>query len=265
MRMRNRGLDSRKQFSRWVYTPKPIETPVMRLLFFPYAGTGVEAFHLWAESLPGGVELGVVHYPGRGSRLKEPSVIWVPDLVERMARALTPFMDIPVVFFGHCMGGMLAHELARHLAATDGATPSGLIVSGVRAPECPCFYPDMHGLPDDEFLSVVKALNLRPGSHFESEAVVRSTMPILRRDFQLVESWAGLGVYPEPLRIPMRALGGSDDAFVPESHLTAWARHTAADFTLRMYPGEHFFIHDDEASQQMFRDLAGDLTLWLTC
>ncbi len=263
MRLRSRGLGSRKKFSRWFDFPRPVADPAMRLIFFPYAGTGVEAFRTWERFVPDNVEFCSVHYPGRGKRLKEPVVTWVPELIDRMARALVPFMDIPVAFFGHCMGGMLAFELTQSLHDRGGAMPSCLFLSGVRAPQCPCLYPEIHALADDEFVSVVKALDLRPESLFEEEAVVKSTMDVLRHDFQLVETWETDHRGLRPLPVPIHAFGGQDDRFVPEAHLRAWAGHTSAGFSAQLFPGGHFFLHDGGSGEALFFHMCEALApLW---
>lgn len=263
MRLRNRGLDSRKQFSRWLDIPKPVTSPDLRLIFFPYAGTGAEAFRGWERFLPGNVEFCTVQYPGRGKRLREPAVTSVSELTERMARALSPFMDIPVVFFGHCMGGMLSFELTQALYRRGGPMPASLLLSGVRAPQSPSLYPEMHALADDEFAAVVKALNLRPITMFEDEAVAKSSLAILKQDFRLVETWETDHGDLRTLPVPIHAFGGREDRFVPEDHLRAWAAHTHAGFQSRLFPGGHFFIHDGQASEAIFSDICEALVpLW---
>jgi len=262
MRLRNRGLDSRKEFSRWLDIPRPLTSPALRLIFFPYAGTGAEAFRAWERFLPGNVEFCAVQYPGRGNRLREPAVTSVPELIDRMVQALIPFMDIPVAFFGHCMGGMLGFELTQALHRRGGPMPVRLFLSGVRAPQCPSLYPEMHALADDEFVAVVKALNLRPGAFFEDEAVVKSTTAILKQDFRLVETWETDHGDLRTLPVPIHAFGGREDRFVPEVHLRAWATHTDAGFDARLFPGGHFFLHDGQASEAIFSDICEALVPW---
>jgi len=43
------------------------------------------------------------------------------------------------------------------------------------------------------------------------------------------------------------AFGGVRDDGVPRVHLEAWKEQTATDFGVRMIPGDHFFIHTEEA------------------
>ena len=45
-----------------------------------------------------------------------------------------------------------------------------------------------------------------------------------------------------PLRCPIAAFGGVEDAGVAREDLEEWRRHTAGAFRCRMLPGDHFLI-----------------------
>jgi medium-chain acyl-[acyl-carrier-protein] hydrolase len=60
-----------------------------------------------------------------------------------------------------------------------------------------------------------------------------------------------------PLRCPILAFGGSNDLEISREHLEAWREQTTADFSLRMFEGDHFFIHGTEA--QLLQAVADEL------
>ena len=85
--------------------------PSVRLFCFPYAGVGASVFRPWPAGLPDEVELCGIQLPGRTTRLAERPVASIPVLVDNIATAIMPYLDIPFVFFGHSMGAMLAAEV----------------------------------------------------------------------------------------------------------------------------------------------------------
>ncbi|WP_442950314.1 thioesterase II family protein, partial [Paenibacillus sp. E194] len=42
---------------------------------------------------------------------------------------------------------------------------------------------------------------------------------------------------------PIVALGGQDDEFLSEQSLTSWRSLTNSDFSSKLLPGGHFFLH----------------------
>ncbi len=49
-----------------------------------------------------------------------------------------------------------------------------------------------------------------------------------------------------PLDCPISVFGGFQDVDVPRQNLEAWREHTSSTFSLRMLPGNHFFLHSNE-------------------
>ena len=67
-------------------------------------------------------------------------------------------------------------------------------------------------------------------------------LPFLRADFELCDTYA---YQPDaPFDCPLTAFGGLGDGGVRREDLEAWREHTTGPFSLRMFPGEHFFIND---------------------
>ena len=230
--------------SRWFTQPRPNAGAALRLFAFPYAGGGPQAFRTWPQHLPDSVELYCAQLPGRGSRVSEIPFDRVPLLVHALDTEIRPLLDRPFAFYGHSMGGLVAFELARALRRQGSALPSHLFVSACFAPQNPDPFP-MHHLPDQEFLAALHELNGIPGEVLDLPELVQLLLPTLRADCALTETYRYTS--EPPLACPVLAFGGTDDPLLTQSDLAAWNVHTSKGFSLRMLPGDHFFLRSSES------------------
>jgi len=213
----------------------------MRLFFFPYAGSGPTVFNKWSVGFPSNMETWIAHYPGRGSRYKEPPVKELIALVEKIDDAIQPLLDKPFIFFGHSFGGMVAFELIRHLRRLKLPQPNILFVSACSAPQLPDPHPPIHALPDTEFVKSLQELNGIPAEVANHSELMELLLPMLRADFEAIESYQYTA--NEPLNCPIIAFGGDDDPRVSRESLDAWNSLTNANFRSQYFPGDHFFIN----------------------
>src|SRR5262249_24950819 len=101
--------------------------------------------------------------------------------------------------------------------------------------------PPVHCLPEVEFLSELRRLNGTPPEVLSQKGLMEILIPVLRADFAICETYS---YSPEPpLNCPISAFGGWQDPDVKYDQLEAWRDHTRATFALRMFPGDHFFLH----------------------
>jgi len=75
----------------------------------------------------------------------------------------------------------------------------------------------------------------------------------LRADFALYETY----VYSTepPLNCPISAFGGLQDHRVNDTDLEAWRAQTSVSFSLRMFPGDHFFLNQPLLLQVLSHEL----------
>jgi medium-chain acyl-[acyl-carrier-protein] hydrolase len=182
--------------------------------------------------------------PGRGHRTREEPLTRVATIVERLAPVVELYSAKPFAFFGHSMGALIGFELARRLRREAAAGPAHLFASGCRAPQIPDSSPPTYNLPDAEFLERVRSLNGTPPEVLAHGELMQMVLPLLRADFEAVNTYE----YSDepPLGCPISAYGGLRDEEVARAHLEAWGRHTTGDFVLRMFDGDHFFLHQAE-------------------
>ncbi|HET7462912.1 MAG TPA: alpha/beta fold hydrolase [Longimicrobium sp.] len=241
--------------SPWVVIPRPNPGARLRLFCFPYAGGGASIYTPWARLLPPEVEVVGVQLPGRENRIGETPIADLRELIPRMAEALVPFMDRPFALFGHSNGALMAFELTRLLRREGRTEPALVVVSGRPAPQAGLEPPDFHTLPDAEFHDVLRRFKATPDEVLQNEEIMQLITPMLRADFAMGETYQ---YTPEPpLQTPLSAYGGRGDEDVPEWTVEAWGEQAAGGFRSVMFPGGHFFIHEDR--DLVLAELTADL------
>ncbi|MDX6695727.1 MAG: hypothetical protein QOF02_3330 [Blastocatellia bacterium] len=234
----------RAALNNWFVCGKASAQAALRLFCFPYAGGSASVFRGWSDTLPETVEVCAVQLPGRGSRLLEPTINSMPQLIEAVAQALRPRLDKPCAFFGHSMGATIGLELARYVRSEWQVEPLHLFVSGSRAPQARSREPATYDLPEAEFLEELRRLKGTPAEILDHPELMRLMAPVLRADFALAQTY--LYKTAAPLSCPITAFGGLADKAVTERQLQAWQAQTIARFSLRMIRGDHFFIHESQ-------------------
>jgi medium-chain acyl-[acyl-carrier-protein] hydrolase len=228
----------------------------LRMFCFPYAGGGASAYRGWAGSLPNDLEVCPVQLPGRESRLRDQAFEKPEPLIQALADSLQPWMDMPFVFFGHSMGGMISFELSRELRRRGKTLPLHIFVSGRRAPQQPAREEPIHDLPEPEFIVKLRELNGTPEEVLQHAELMKLLVPVLRADFAVNETYTY--TEEEPFDFGISAFGGLGDVEVTKEDVENWRVHTRGRFRIRMLPGDHFFLHSakDLITEAIARDLA---------
>jgi medium-chain acyl-[acyl-carrier-protein] hydrolase len=244
--------------SPWLTCPTPQPQASLRLFCFPYAGGSATIYRTWAKSLPASVEVCAVQLPGRGKRVSEPPFTRLTALIEALAEALVPYLkQRPYAFFGHSMGALISFELTRHLRRTHPQlVPQKLFLSGRRAPSVVNSEPPTYDLPEAQFIETLHNLNGTPREVMEHPELMQLVLPLLRADFSVCETYEyKTGT---PLATPLSVYGGLQDTEVTREQLEAWRTETNGAFSLRMFPGDHFYLNT--TPDQLLRMLAQELT-----
>jgi medium-chain acyl-[acyl-carrier-protein] hydrolase len=237
-------------------------TARLRLFCFPFAG-GISVYNSWFDELPldmqRATELCSILLPGHSTDHKGIPFSTLPPLLDDLVQGIAPYQGIPFAFFGHSMGALVSFELARQLRRQHLPSPVHLIVSGHRAPQLPNPYPPIHQRADLEFQQQLRELGGTPEAVLEDPELMELLLPVLRADFAVCENY----VYraEPPLECSISAFGGSTDARVSRDELCAWQKQTQNSFSIRIFPGGHFFVQT--AQMLVLRVLAEDLKLVL--
>ena len=242
----------------WIAFHKPNPQARLRLFCFPYAGSSAAIFRTWPHHLPAYVEVCPIEFPGRGTRLMEAPFTQLTPLVHALAQVLGPLLNKPFALFGHSLGALVGFELARQLRRQFDVQPVRLLVSAAPAPQTPPRHRPIHAVPDGEFLEELRRLNGTPGEVLKHAELMRIMLPILRADFAVYETYAYS--HESPFACGISSFGGVQDHRVNRDDLDGWREQTTASFSLRMLPGDHFFLNTDQQMllQVLSQELHGD-------
>ena len=149
----------------------------------------------------------------------------------------------------------ICFELARLLEVRYGLSPVHLFVSGHNAPQTPAGYDPIHHLPDDEFVEQIRCLNGMSEQLLENQELMRMLLPILRADFCVCETYAFQT--GRPVSCPISVLGGVADQYLERQRLEAWGEQTRASCTVRLFPGDHFYV--SQVPYHLLRTIAAEL------
>ena len=226
----------------WIRRYHQAPDSAVQLVCFPHAGGSASFFFPVSTALSPTVEVSAVQYPGRQDRRAEPNIDSLPALADAILPAVRPLTDRPLAFFGHSMGALLAYELTLTLRAAGDPLPRHLFVSGRRAPHLPERRRPLHALPEQEFREELGRLQGTPKAVLDDPELMDLLTPILRADFSVCETYAHTPA--DPLDLPLTVFGGAHDAETTEEELEGWRQHSRAFSRLRIFPGHHFFLHD---------------------
>ena len=226
----------------WIRRYRPAPEAAVRLLCLPHAGGSASAYLPMAHALAPKADVLAAQYPGRQDRYAEPPVESIRELAERVVEALGGDDDRPLALFGHSMGASLAFELAGLLEQRAGVVPTMLFASGRRAPSR--FRPedDVHRRGDEALLTEIRRLAGTDTRILGDDEVLRMILPALRNDYRAAELYRPARF--RQVTCPVTALVGTTDPKAPLDDVRAWQEHTTGPFTLRTYPGGHFYLVD---------------------
>jgi surfactin synthase thioesterase subunit len=211
------------------------------LLLFPFAGGSKYSYNPFRSAAPESVNLIPLDLPGRGSRFREPLLKDMHLMADDLFRQVQPYLSAGnFAFFGHSMGTVLVHLVLLKLVERKLPMPVHVFLTGRGGPEAH-ETEDWHRLPSAEFRGKIKELGGSPREVLEDKDLMDFIEPILRADFQAIESF----VYPrfEAMDLPVTVITGTDED-ITEEELRSWRKITCQPVDFHIFPGHHFFIFD---------------------
>nr|WP_242056752.1 thioesterase domain-containing protein [Planktothrix sp. FACHB-1355] len=212
----------------------------MRLFCFPFAGGNSFTYRTWRHNLPNWINVCPVFLPGRANRINEPAFTDLHELTATIFENIRDYVDLPFAVFGYSMGAIIGFELCRLLQGA-GFNAEHLFVAASPPPPLTGRDPVIYDLPVENFKEELLKFNGTPKEILENEELFDLMLPLLRADFELVETYeyrAG-----SKLKCPIFAFGGSWDDEVSEEELKQWQSQTDSEFDWAILEGNHFFIN----------------------
>ncbi|MEU6990236.1 alpha/beta fold hydrolase [Streptomyces sp. NPDC046465] len=229
-----------------------------RLIAFPHAGGAASAYRQWSTWAGPDMELRAVQYPGRAGRFTEPAHTRCEPLAHDIAARLQAFTDLPLVLFGHSMGALVAFEVAVELERTYGIRPAHLIVSGAPAPSVPSRTIAMRSdVPDATLVAAMRELGGSKEEVLADPELLPLILPVMRADLTIGENYRPRA--RTRIGAPVTVMSGADDSSATAADVQGWQEYTTGEFQQLSFPGDHFYLHADQARQVFgrVRDLVG--------
>jgi len=226
-------VDASGKKPRWLLR-KPGAEAGVRLFCFPYSGAGATMYDRWPRRF-GDVAVCLIQPPGRQNRIREPHYDTYERLAADLIDYLTPYLDRPFAFFGHCSGALPGVEVARQLAAAGLPRPRRVFVSAQVAPHDGPYGRllelDRDGLRD-ELADIIVNMGGQP-----TDMMLDLGLDLLVKDVEANKRY----IVPQPPDLPcgVTAIGWSDDREIPTRLMGGW-RATSADYRYVQLDGGHF-------------------------
>lgn len=215
----------------WLMPFAPVGArPVMVCL--PQAGAGCGVFRSWQGVLGDEVAVVGVQLPGRESRFTEPPTGSVAEAVTHIVAALVDTVPpgLPIVVFGHSLGGLLGYEVVRALPRSH--RPLALVVAASRPPH-------LSGRAAGSIRDDTAEFAQRLADKELEEDLRELAMDVLRQDAELSATYEDPAGAPVPCAL--HAWGGEADEMVSAAQLGEWRGYAGAAFHLRQFAGGHDF------------------------
>lgn len=222
----------------------------LRLVCLPWCGAGASVYRRFLSHLPGDVALYSAQLPGREESFALPRLRRMAEVVACLlpeVAALAGDAQRPLVLFGHSMGAVVAFELALALTRGYRLQPALLIASGHDSPALARRSQfQWHSAPDGDLIANIRALGGTPEAVLEDEALMRTLLPLMKADYEVLETYAPRSG-SRMLQCPVIACAGRHDREVTLPGLEAWRELTCAHAAVQLFDGGHFYLHDTPA------------------
>jgi surfactin synthase thioesterase subunit len=185
----------------------------------------------------------------------------VDDIVNQLYNSILNVdkeKKLPIVFFGHSLGGIIAFELSRKIE--DSLTLKALIVSAVKNPILLTAInqdpkTEFHHKQEDEaLLNYLKSIGGLPDGL--DKEMLQLSLSFIRDDYKVFETY-NINDFSK-VACPLFVIGGISDPSVSPSTLNAWlnfsnnGKFVNVDTVPTLLEGSHFYL-TEEVSKSLFQ------------
>lgn len=242
-----------------VLNPKP--DAKLRLLCFHHAGGSALSFATLARQAPAEAEAILFELPGRGMRARDP---FLPDFAtakEYFLERVLPVIDRPVLLFGHSLGGVMAHAIAKSLPSDKQQRVRRVIVSAARSPHSVEQHAQHPSAPfvirsrESVYEDLIR-LDGTPQVILEEKDLAEKMVTTLGCDLHLLDTYKETKKCGQAADLPLELWLGDQDPSVPLEEADLWAKTVTAPLKTRIFTGHHFYLfQQQEAVAAAWRDV----------
>jgi external thioesterase TEII len=210
----------------------------MKVILLPFAGANKQSYTKFFQA----ENTVTLEYPGRGSRMNEPLLSNINNLVDDVFLQLKKeiMSGEDYILYGHSLGGLVGYLLCKRIEKLGFKKPHRFVVTGRMAPTCPV--PKiLSNLLDDEFWEEIWQLGGTPAEMKENPELLELFAPILKADIKCVEDYKY--IKGEKLTIPIYVLFGSTESILLKD-VEGWKDETEGKVCIKELVGDHFFIYN---------------------
>jgi surfactin synthase thioesterase subunit len=212
----------------------------INLFCFPFAGGNRYSYREYEQHAPPHLKIIPMEYPGRGARVKEPFILDMDVLVDKLYHEMRSSIgDDDYALYGHSMGGLVAFFLSKKLIANHYKPPLHIFVTGTSGPGSFAGHSKKYLLEKKAFIEEIKKLEGCPEEILQHDELLDYFEPILRADFQVSETFSY--TQEQPIEVPMTVITGTEEDMDIED-ISLWQQETTHPVEFRKLPGKHFFI-----------------------
>lgn len=215
----------------------------MKLFLFHHAGGDKYAFRNIEPLLLPKIECVAIEIPGRGDRFGEPLIDNIKEVVEDVFNQIKNNLQQPYAFVGLSMGALVAYLLTIKIKTEKLPQPHHLFLVSRRCPYSYSDYQKIAHLSSDEFWEGIMAYGGCPQAIIDHPELKEIFEPILRADFQLLESYSP-DINPEKIEVKATVLYGEKDRISHEQALS-WNKLFELEAEVISFDGGHFFMLEE--------------------
>jgi acyl transferase domain-containing protein/surfactin synthase thioesterase subunit/NADPH:quinone reductase-like Zn-dependent oxidoreductase/NAD(P)-dependent dehydrogenase (short-subunit alcohol dehydrogenase family) len=219
-----------------------------RVLCFPPVGVRAADFAACLGSAPD-----IAYEPVEWNDCAAPPARTVEEIVERLRPRLEA--GPPALFYGHCLGGIVAYELALRLQREGAPLPDHLIVAGAVGPHL-YVAPDAYRLPTPKLVELLRVLRF-PGSESlrDDGKASEDTLERVRADLEAMARYDYRS--GSLLDVPITAISLRHDLWSYPRRADSWQLHTARECRVVEWSGDHYHaMRSPEALTELMREIA---------
>ena len=215
-------------------------TPVF--VCFPPAWVDGLSAKGWENKVPCGFQVVEIQYPGHGTLYEQPALVDLRALARGILEQLEPWFGRKLIFFGHCMGAIVAFEVARLLRSDGDSELIHLFVSAATSPDT-FVYPWVHLQTDEKICELMETIQYpfldRLAPHKDDcDPKYKQWLSLIKSDFEAQANYRF--VVDKPLDVPITAIATSLDKWASPVSVRLWGNHTRARFRQFQLTSDHF-------------------------